>query len=122
MFATPFCQLTRLYFPHTHPSPPYTQHIEKWSTSKNVVVHYDLVNKIIVDCGIDEINPDHDKGKEESPKILLIPYQEYQIIIMENTSILADQSKYMDQSKGMCAKREYVRSTNKYKKGTKGGV
>ena len=86
------------------------------------MVHYDLVNKIIVDCGIDEINQDHDKGKEESPKILLIPYQEYQIIIMENTSILADQSKYMDQSKGVCAKREYVRSTNKYKKGTKGGV
>ena len=40
---------------------------------------------------------------------------------MEKTSILADQIKDTYQSKGVCTKGGGRRSTNKYKKGTKGG-
>ena len=67
-------------------------------------MHYDLLNKILVNCGITEINPDHDEVKEESPQIRLIPDQEYQIIGMDKTRIATDQIKDMDQSKVVCAK------------------
>ena len=66
-----------------------------------MAVSYTLVNKIIVDCGIAEINPDHDEGKEDLPKIWLILNQAYRLIIMEKTRIVEDQSKDTDQSKGV---------------------
>ena len=73
-------------------------------------------------CGIAEINPEHDEGKEDPPKICLIPSQPYWLIIMGKTRIVTDQSKDTDQSKGVCTKGEGGRLTNKYEKGTKGGV
>ena len=62
------------------------------------------MNKILVYCGIADINPDHDEGKKESLKIRFIPNQSYGIISMEDNFIVAEQSKYTDQSKGVCAK------------------
>ena len=87
-----------------------------------MMVHYALVNKILVDCGIAVINLDHDEGKEESPKIRFILNQVYRIISMDETSIEAYQSKDIDRSKGVCTKGGGWLSTNKDKKGTKGGV
>ena len=80
------------------------------------------MNKILVYCGIADINQDHDEGKKESLKIRFIPNQSYGIISMEDNFIVAEQSKYTDQSKGVCAKGGGGLSTNKYKKGTKGGA
>ena len=86
------------------------------------MVHYALVNKILVDCGIAVINLDHEEGKEESPKIRFILNQVYRIISVDETSIEAYQSKDIDRSKGVCTKGGGWISTNKDKKGTKGGV
>ena len=86
------------------------------------MVHNALVNKIIMDSGISEINPDHNKGKKESPQIRLLPEQAYRIISMDETRILEDQIKDKYESKGVCAKGEGGRSNNKYEKGVKGGV
>ena len=87
-----------------------------------MTVHYNIVNKILVDCGIAEINPNHNEGKEESQQIWLIPNQAYRLIIMDKTRIVADQIKDTDQSKEVCVKGEGGRSTTKYEKETKGGV
>ena len=57
-----------------------------------MAVNYALVNKVLIDCGISEINTDHEEGKGESPQIWLIPNQEYRLIRMGETSIVADQS------------------------------
>ena len=87
-----------------------------------MAVYYALVNNIIMDCGIAEINPDHENGKEDYPQIWLIPDEAYMIISMDETSIVADQIKDMDQSKKVWSKGEGGRSTNKDEKGTNGGV
>ena len=84
-------------------------------------MNYDIVNKIIMDCGIDEINPYHDEGKEDSPQTWLIPDQAYPIFSMDETHMVAYQSNDMDQSKDVCVKGEGGRPTNKYEKGTKVG-
>ena len=57
-----------------------------------MVVHYALGNKILVDCGISDINPDHYKVKEESPQIQLIPNQLYRLISMYETHIVVELS------------------------------
>ena len=78
-----------------------------------MAVHYALVNNNFVDFSITEINLCHDKGNWESLKIRLISDQAYQLISMDETHIVSDQIKYMDQLKGVCSKVGGVRSTKK---------
>ena len=81
-----------------------------------MAVYYALVNNIIMDCGIAEINPDHDNGKDYYPQIWLIPDEACMIIRMDETIMVAEQSKDMDQPKGVCAKGEGGSSTKKIRR------
>ena len=55
-------------------------------------MHYNLVNKIIMDCEISDINPDHNEGNEDSLQNRLIPDQAYWLIIMDETRIVENKS------------------------------
>ena len=109
---------------HTHPplSTPSTPSREKWTTSKNMKIHYELVNKSLIDCGIAEANPDFDETDQDSTPIRFIPDQAYRLVSMDETRVVSDMSKDTDRSKGVCVKGEGGHSTDKDEKGTKGGV